>query len=521
MSRDTDQALRDIVKGASIVYTGLVLEIAIAFLAQWLAAKHLSISGFGGVTTGLAVLNVGAIVGSLGFGSGLTRYLPRLNDEGGTALVRSSLLLAAPAGLVIGGLVTLNAGFVASVVFGDPTVAPSLRVFGAAIPAATVLTVAVGAIRGAKQSTYRVYVENVVRPITRFGLVILAVVLGLGQFGFATAYGIPYIVGAVVAIALAFRSFGAPALGAVSDRELLGDVTRYSLPFVFSDAASFIYRSADIFLILYFLDSGSVGIYGVAYAVARLLLMFSTAFDFLGTPVASELEAGKGIGEAISVHRSMLRWLVILSIPALVPFLFFPGTFVAEVYRPRYAAGGTALAILAAGFTVHNVLGPNVGLLEAMGHSQLIAINTVAAAVTNVVLNVVLIPGITLPGGFVVPALGIEGAAIATVTAYLLRDVLTVGELWVITDAFITSRKVLAPVVVAAPLLAGLAAIAPVIPGTLLWIVAVSAGFGLAYLLAVVLTLGFEEEEVMLVKSVEEKYGLSLGPVTTVVERFS
>lgn len=521
MSDDRDQAIRDIVKGASVVYTGLVLEIAIAFLAQWLAAKHLSLSGFGGVTTGLALLNVGAIIGSLGFGSGLTRYLPRLNDDERTALLRSALVFATPVGLLLGALITLNAGFIASTVFGDPTVTPSLQVFGAAIPAAAVLTVAIGGIRGAKQSGYRVVVENIVRPVVRFGLVILAVILGLSQFGFAVAYGIPYLVGAVVAVILAFRSVSGPVIGALSDRSLLRDVARYSIPFVVSDAASFVYRSADIFIILYFIDSGAVGVYGVAYAVARLLLMFSTAFDFLGTPVASELEAGEGIGEAISVHRSMLRWLVVLSIPALVPFLLFSGEFVAAVYRPRYAAGGTALAILATGFTAHNVLGPNVGLLEAMGHSRLIAINTAAAAITNVVLNLVLIPGLELPGGITVPPLGIEGAAIATVAAYLLRDVLTIAELRWLTGTGVVNRKVLAPVVVAVPFVAGLATIAPSVPGTLPFIIGVGAAFAVVYLVAVVVTLGFKDEEVMLVKSVEEKYGLSLGPVMTVVERFS
>jgi O-antigen/teichoic acid export membrane protein len=59
---DTDQAIRDVIKGAGVVYVGLFLELLIAFVAQVLAAQYLSVSGFGGLTTGTALLDIGSIV---------------------------------------------------------------------------------------------------------------------------------------------------------------------------------------------------------------------------------------------------------------------------------------------------------------------------------------------------------------------------------------------------------------------------------------------------------------------------
>lgn len=521
MTEQRKQALRDIVRGAGVVYTGLALEIVLAFLAQWLAAKYLSTADFGSVTTGLALLNVGAIVASLGLGSGLTRFLPRIDEDRKIALVRTAFVLTLPVSLLLGTALTLNAQWIATNVFRDAGLAASLRVFSAVIPAAALLTVAIGAIRGRKQSRYRVYVENLVRPVVRMGLVVLAVMLGLKQTGFATAYAIPYVIGAVVAIGLILRSTAGPLVGRLSDVKFTGRVVRYSVPMVLSDTASFVYRSADIFILVYFLGRGAVGVYGVAYAAARLLLLFSTAMNFLGSPVSSQLEAEDGIEEAVAVNRSVLRWLVVVSVPASVPFLFFPDVFIAEVYRPAYAAGGTALAILAAGFAAHNVLSPNISLLEALGHSRLIAFNTLSAAIANVLLNLLLIPGGSLPGGIAIPSLGLEGAALATVAAYLLRDGLTVAEVRYVTGTGVTSWKVIAPVILALPLFGGTAVLAPSVPATLPSIVAVSAGFALVYLLGIVVVLGFEEEEVMLVKSIEERYEVDLGPVTAIVERFS
>lgn len=43
-----DQAVRDVLKGARVVYAGLTINMALAFIAQRFAAVHLSIAGFGG-----------------------------------------------------------------------------------------------------------------------------------------------------------------------------------------------------------------------------------------------------------------------------------------------------------------------------------------------------------------------------------------------------------------------------------------------------------------------------------------
>lgn len=158
--------------------------------------------------------------------------------------------------------------------------------------------------------------------------------------------------------------------------------------------------------------------------------------------------------------------------------------------------------------------------MKALGQSRPIAIYTGIAAATNVALNLVLIPG-TGAGGIDISALGILGAAVATVTSYLLRDVLIVGHLWRETGAVITDREVLTPITLSIPLFAGLAVLAPSLPGTLLWVVATSALFGILYLSVIVVTLGFQLEEVMLVRSAEEKYGIELGSVLAIIERFS
>lgn len=511
-----DQAIRDVVRGAGIVYVGLVLEMGVAFLAQWIAANVLSVSDFGGVTTGVAVLNMGAIVASLGLGNGLTRYLPRFDETERAAVARGSIGVTFVLSLILGVVVVLNAQHVASLM-GDARIAPSIQVFAATIPLATLLTVAIGGIRGQKQSRYRVYVENLLRPLSRFALVLVATVVAAGQMGFASAYAVPYWLGGLLALFLFDRALPGTLLSPqtlVSDirrqLSLVGDILRYSLPFILSSASSFIYRSSDIFLLIWFIGSDAVGVYGVAYAAARLVLMFSTAFNFLNAPVASELEAGSGIEATIGVQRTVMRWLVVLSIPTLIPFVVFPEVFISGIYRDDYVAGAFALAVLTVGFTVHNVLSAQSNILKGAGYSKPDAINSFVGAVVNVSLNLLLIP-----------RYGIAGAAAATTVSYLVIDGLLVLELWYITDQFVLTRSELAPVVVAGPLLAFVWYLKPFVPGTFPWLIVVTTVFGLIYAASCIITLGFNDDEVMLVRSIEERYDLQLGPITTIVERFS
>lgn len=504
-----DQAVRDIVKGASVVYGGLVAQMALAFLAQRFAAVHLSISGFGGLTTGTALLNLGGIVAGLGLSSGLTRYLPRIDDDEKRPLATYMFLLTIPTGLVLAAVTVLYADFIAAEIFRDPSVAVSIQVFGAAIPFAAIMNLAIGGIRGQKISRFRVYVRNLLHPSARFTLIIVAVVVGANQAGFAFAYAIPFVVGAALATFLFERSL--PDDGdSDAARERFPEVVRYSLPFTVSGLASFVYRSIDIFLLLYFVGSTAVGIYGVAYAMAQLMGMFSTAFNYLGTPVSSELESEDRLDEAIAVQQGVARWLTIASGIALIPLVLFAEDLIAIIYRPGYAAGGVALAVLAVGFALKNVLATHGPLLEALGLSKLSALNTTSAAVVNLGLNLLLIPRFSY-----------TGAAVATTASFLVLGALPALEVKYYSGRTALGWKVIGPILLLVPCWLGGYLVSTVIPPTLPWIVGFGAAVTAVYCAAVLLFIGLTQTEVMVIESFEDKYGIDSAALSFILRHFS
>ena len=309
-----DDAIRGILKSAGVVYAGLFLNMAIAFVAQRFAAVHLSISGFGSLLSGTALLDIGAVIAGLGLSSGLTRYLPRIDKGAKRSLVVYTFIFVLPISVTISVPVVLFADHIAMVVFSDPNITVSLQIFAATIPFAAVLNLAIGGIRGQKVSRFRVYIKDILHPSVRFGLIMIAVVIGADQVGFAAGYAIPYIVGAFISIALLWRVLPSE-VGTSLQRDILSDVVRYSLPFTITGLASFVYRSIDIFLILYLIDSRAVGMYGVAYAFSQMIGTFSTAFSYLSTPVSSQLENDDRVDEAVAVQETIARWIIIASCP--------------------------------------------------------------------------------------------------------------------------------------------------------------------------------------------------------------
>lgn len=511
MADDSDQAIRDVVKGASVVYAGLIIEYITAFLAQVLAANFLAVGEFGNVITGTAILDVGAIAATLGLNVGLARNLPRQEShEDRLKLANAAYLIAIPASIVVGAAIALNARFLAGVVFGDPDVAISMRIFGAAVPFAVIYNLSTGGIRGQEISRYRVYLRNLIHPLSRFGLVIAVIVFGLGEVGFLSAYTVPYILVALVSMYLFRRALPGFKILGRTDRTTITDLLRFSLPLSVSNAMGFLIRSSDIFIVLYFLDNEAVGVYGVVYALARIILMFSTAFNFLGMPIASKLESDEKFTKALMVNESILRWLGILSVPVLFPLLVYPSKVIGFIYRADYAGGWLALMILATGFAFHNVLSANRSLLTAIGRTKIIMVNNTAAGALNIGLNVVLIP-----------EYGITGAAVATVAAYLFRDFIVIAELRYFTGHMTTTRRVLAPLLLSVPVVAAGNVASTLLPVSVLTVAVLTAAVGLVYVMLIVLVLGFASEEVMLIRSAEEKYGLQLGPFDRIVNRFS
>jgi O-antigen/teichoic acid export membrane protein len=264
-------------------------------------------------------------------------------------------------------------------------------------------------MRGNKNALPRVLIRNITLPVIRFGLIIGVVAVGLREVGIAGAYLFAHIGAAL--LGLYYLSKYTSLLDAVKPKYKHRRLVVFSGPLVISAAMGFILQDIDTLLLGYFVSSADVGIYRVVYPLGELMLIFLNSISFIFLPMLSELHADGELEEMKQLYQLITKWLFILSFPILLVWIMFPSIFIRVIFGGEYSSGGSALAVLAVGFFIHATVGLNSNTITSIGETKLIPIVNLIAAVTNLGLNLVLIPRYSF-----------FGAAVATTISYLVLN---------------------------------------------------------------------------------------------------
>ena len=178
-------------------------------------------------------------------------------------------------------------------------------------------------------------------------------------------------------------------------------------------AGSTIFTYADTIFVGYFMTAGDVGVYRTAFQFTALAAFFALAFQQTLTPKISNWSAN-GQWEKIPspVSRSITISLI-LAIPVFIGSLMLADKLLYFFYGADFAAGATACMIL---FLVQiiSIFVTLLGVaLTASDHARQSFYATAISAILNVILNCLLIP-----------TLGINGAAVATLISYSINAIL-------------------------------------------------------------------------------------------------
>lgn len=510
MSSEGDGVLRKLFTGGGILFFGLVAELGISFLAKAVIARFLGAVDYGAVSLGVTSLGLLSTLSLLGLQSGVGRYLPRFDqDEERRGVLVSATTVVLPVATVTGLGVAALAEPIATQLFTDPEVAPIIRIFALAIPFAAVVKLAIGIIQGVQQATPRVVVKNITPPITRFTAVAIAVVLGTGAIGIATAYAAAYVVAALVGgyyVATRTSLFDFKITPTPMRRELLS----FSAPLIVSATMAFVLTDLDTFMLGYFSNTRDVGIYNVVYPIAQLLTVGLSAFSFLFMPIISELDSKDATDEMIGLYQIVTKWVFMATLPIFMVIALFPEVTIAITFGREYVAGGGALSLLAVAYFSNAIAGPNADTLTSFGHTRLIMWDNLAVGVLNAVLNVALIP-----------TYGFIGAGFATAVSYIVLNLLYSTQLYRITGIHPFSTGLVRPGIIAVALTVTTVWITRTFfTVTIFRLMVMFTLFLVAYGIIILRFGGVEEEEVMLVLSFEDRFGVDLGPLKNLANLF-
>jgi O-antigen/teichoic acid export membrane protein len=254
--------------------------------------------------------------------------------------------------------------------------------------------------------------------VCKVGLVYAVAFLGMGAAGVIGMYGLGAIVPTIVAFFILFRipSGSAPP----GDTEPIWTrLLRLSTPLAVSYASFAVFTLQDKLMLQYYRGAETVGLYSMARNLTEAALFPTFALVMTLRPsLASGYASGNRERCADVVNRSMRAGFLYGAL-ALVVFACLPRPLVVGLFTAKFAPSAEILLIFLPLIVMRSIGVVVMPGLIAAERAGTYARLTVAGAVSNFILNVLLIPRWRA-----------EGAAVATVVSYVPIEIVGLIALW-------------------------------------------------------------------------------------------
>ena len=429
-----DSILKRLATSGLAFQASSLLAGLLALFTLPLYTRSLTAAEFGYAETLLTLVILISILLRAGLGEAFIRHWHEADgDDARRHLVRTTsgfVLISSTLALVAG---VLLAEPLSQLVLGssDATLM-SAGVFG--IWAFTNLEMAYALLRVSDRRRAYLIASSANVILTVSLTVTLVVFLDEGARGYVLGN---YVASAIVLVCLWFFVLR-EQIGIPRGPLLLGPLLRYGAPTIPADAAVFLLNVVDRAYLLRADSPSAAGLYSVAVKLATAVIILVRAFQLAWPPLAYSIVDEQRAQQAYA--RVTTAYMIVSSL-LVAGFTLLGAWLVRLLTAPDFFAANQALPWLALGWALYGLY---LVLVTIAGRAK-VTVRTLPAAAAGLVVNV----GLLI---WLVPPLGVVGAAIALCAAYiamlvvlflLTRKVFTVPFEW---------RKIIPLVVIVAGL---------------------------------------------------------------------
>ncbi len=190
---------------------------------------------------------------------------------------------------------------------------------------------------------------------------------------------------------------------------------QFSLPLTPTSLVRWITESSDRYLVTYFLGLGSVGVYSAAYSIGNLIQLFVSPLQLILLPELSKLFDENKIDQVRTYMSHSLRYFLLITIPAVFGLSALAKPLLGIFTTQDFLSGWLVIPIIAFAGLLAGIFQILINILFLVKETKFATYINIIAAASNVMLNLLLIPSI-----------GIIGAALSTLIAYLLMIILCI-----------------------------------------------------------------------------------------------
>jgi len=508
----TESTLKKITKGTAIILLGLFIGKLLSFLNKVIIIRNLTPEEYGLFSLVLIIGSITLIFASLGFYVGIARFIAHFRARKEISKIKGTIVSALQIAAITGSLslifIFLTSNLFAEL-FHNNLLSFPLKIYALTIPFMLFIRTYVSVFRGFGRADVKVIFQDILLNISILLFLIIVFLAGMSLIKIILAY-----VGATLLVFLIFSLFSVKKYLRFMTKHRHFDMKKtlilFSLPLLITGFLSDIITWADTLMLGYFKDEALVGLYSGILPFVNIIPVFLAALAFIYVPMASQLYARKQIKVMKRNYVVLTKWIFSLTLPISLILFLFPKVILSFFLGESYVGMSTPLRLLVIGFSAHVFFGPNRQTLVALGKTKFIMYATFINAFVNVILNLILIP-----------FWGITGAAIASMISLILANVLVSFKLYLSSKIHPFAKSYLKPVLVSLSAVFIVHQLAIRLLTIKWWMLPpLFISFIMIYGFALLITRSFDKEDIMILLTIEKKFGINLRFIKDILKKF-
>lgn len=421
-----DKHLEELLRGSLGFFNLRVMGMAAQYVFILLVSRWYGAGVVGIYSISIASLRITMLLGRVGLDNALVKFIAQYAAEDRWDQVKRvyglAIRVAVPCGLAVSLILFFISPTLALDLFKKKELAVTLRVIAISVLPAILMHLNAASLRGLKRIKEYSFLLNVAQFLFALLFVFLAKPLLEGGYAPVIAFAVGTGAAAVISFGLGARQWRSKKIKPAKEGIKTGRLMKVAFPMLLSGSYSLFLAWSGIMVLGFFRPSAEVGVYEVVIKISALITFTLTSINSIAASKFSESYASgdmEGFRKVAAHSKRLIFWT---TFPVGAAILLFPTPIIGLFGKSILEVGGGpgALSILVVGYFFNAVSGPVGTILNMTGHQVTYQNILLGAAVLNVVLCVVLIPGF-----------GIHGAAIAgaiSMTAWNLTSVFYVKK---------------------------------------------------------------------------------------------
>jgi len=509
-------SLNKIVKGTSFVSIGFLISYFFILVSSILIARRWTASEIGVYSLANSLFQIFMIICTLGLIQGLVRCIAHARGKKEfqkiPVFILSSIFYSFITSIIISILLFFLSDYLSNNIFHESALILPLKIFAISLPFVTLNIIFIAIFRGFEQIRPFVYFRHI---LGRGLILIFIIIIIFLNYSFNSLFYAHLISGIIILISIIIytlrklkflkKEYDFKLIFGAETKELLS----FSLPLLIVDILDLVILWTSTLILGVLKTTAETGFYNIAKPFADFIGFPMIALMITFIPVFSKMYSSGNLNEMRSNYLLLTKWICLLTLPIFIIFFLYTDQLISITVGPNYLPSANALRILVFAYIIMNFSGPTNSTIIALGKSRFLMYITVSGAFLIISLNFLLIP-----------TYGVNGAAIGTSSAFIFMTLIKIFKVYSLSKIKPFGYKLIKPTLLSIVFIIPIYFFTNTIINYWWSLILLGLLLYVVYLISVILTKSFEEEDIFMLDLIEQKTGIKTDKIKAFLTRF-